>query len=634
MKNILQNITVNSSHSITVNDTYFQALAKAQILSIYDRTTGTIIVADTDIETKLIISNGNTITTDESLPAFVEGHTILMTVDAGIVGATALAAETTAGKTLVSQAISLMGQPSTLEDSYSQMALKIKAISTEINVTPLSPSNPTRHDLATEVANFYDVENPYCLAVLFTKDVSQVYLTGAAKYKLSDGTIYTGNPGVVTFGNNTDASKKTRYVLYRNNNANISPSLTIGLGGLYYTRRVLAMLVVGCNLNAINVGGLGLNEFILDSSTEIPAIIDGTRYNLLLATGAFNSYVGCDLKLPNLRSDATVAERMLSFPTACFQNVACSNLYMPEGATSLSFSALGMFTGCAIQELVIPVGVTTLNFNGGLNASGLIYGLNIPPTLSTIDLSGGASNASMSGYFLGFYTENVLTVNFSKSELFIQTSFSSGFIFPYGPNVTINITQIPFRDMSSSITLNQVKVYNQTVATNPTSPYLTTMKLTAPLVSFTATSSLIPTTVTTLTLVSGWNFTINISGSSVLSTNATYTNVIQNLVDYRADGATTPTITADGTKSITIINGNCTKVHHTGETIYVNAVAKVIESISDDTHMTLTTTVASGSGLSYGMNKTITIHSTVKTALTAAYPTWQTDTQAKGWTVA
>ena len=633
MKNIIQNITVNSSHSITVNDTYFQTLTKAQILSIYDRTSGAIIVADTDVETKVTITNGNTITTDASLPAFVAGHTLLMTVDAGIVGATALAAETTAGKTLVSQAISLMGQPSTPEDSYSQMALKIKAISTEINVNPLSPSNPTWHDLATEVANFYDVENPYCLAVLFTKDVPQVYLTGAAKYKLSDGTIYTGNPGVVTFGNNTNASKKTKYVLYRNNNANISPSLTSALGGLSYTRRVLSMFVVGCNLNAVNVGGLGLNEFILDSSTEIPAIIDGTRYNLSLATGAFNYYTGCDLKLPNLRSDATVAERILSFATTCFQNVVCSNLYMPEGSTSISFSAAGMFTGCVIQELYIPEGVTTLNFSGGLSSSGPIFGMNIPSTLTTINFNGSAGSGSIPSYLFGFKTNNILTVNFSAIELFNSASIGT-FIFPWGDNVTINITGVMFRSTGTAIVLNKVKVFNQSTNTQNASVTITSMVLTAPILSFTAPSTLIPSTVTSLSLSIGWNFTINISGSSVLNTDNTYTNVIQNLVDYRADGVTTPTITADGTVDIVGINTKWLSTHQVGKTIYVNGVAKVIQSISDDTHMSLTTTVASGSGLSYGSNLTITIHSTVKTALTAAYPTWQTDTQAKGWTVA
>ena len=633
MKNIIQNITVDSAHQITVGDTYFQTLTKAQILSIYDRTTGTIIVADTDVETKLIISNGNTITTDASLPAFVAGHTILLTVDAGIVGATALAAETTAGKTLISQAISLMGQPSTIEDSYSQMALKIKAISTEINVTPVSPSNQTWHDLATEVANFYDVENPYCLAVLFTKDVQQVYLTGAAKYKLSDGTIYTGNPGVVTFGNNTNASKKTKYVLYRNNNANISPSLTSALGGLSYTRRVLAMYVVGCNLNAINVGGLGLNEFIIDSSTEIPAIIDGTRYNLSLATGAFNNYVGCDLKLPNLRSDATVAERILSFATTCFQNVVCSNLYMPEGSTSISFSAANMFSGCSIQELFIPEGVTTLNFNGGLASCGSIYGMNIPASLSVINMSGNANSGIIPAYFLGFKTSNVLTVNFSYNELFTSANIPT-FIFPYGDNVTINVTGAIFRSTGSTLILNKVKVYNQSVSLVSGSSVLTAMTLAAPILSFSSTSLLVPSTVTTLSLSLWWNHTINISGSSILATDYTYMNVIKNLVDYRADGATTPTIIADGTVNIIGINTKWLSTHQVGKTIYVNGVAKVIQSISDDIHMSLTTTVASGSGLSYGSNLTITIHSTVKTALTAAYPTWQTDTQAKGWTVA
>ena len=176
MKNIIQSITVNSDHSITVNDTYFQTLTKAQILSIYDRTTGTIIVADTDIETKLTISNGNTITTDASLPAFVAGNTIMITVDAGLVGATALAAEVTAGKQALASAITKMGQNSTQADSFDQMALKVKAIATSINVTHIQSIPDVWHDLAVEIANFYDVDNPYAFAILLPMSFDTVYL--------------------------------------------------------------------------------------------------------------------------------------------------------------------------------------------------------------------------------------------------------------------------------------------------------------------------------------------------------------------------------------------------------------------------------------------------------------------------
>ena len=163
---------------------------------------------------------------------------------------------------------------------------------------------------------------------------------------------------------------------------------------------------------------------------------------------------------------------------------------------------------------------------------------------------------------------------------------------------------------------------------------MTYLYIGVPATSFSATFANSPNTLTWIELGAGWNFTIDLSGNAYLTAANNYPYICQKLVDYRADGTNTPTITADGTTTITGTNTQFTKVHHVGETIYVNAVSKVISTITDDNHMVMTTTVASGTNVSYGMNKVLTLASANKTALTAAYPTWQTDLQAKGWTIA
>ena len=110
--------------------------------------------------------------------------------------------------------------------------------------------------------------------------------------------------------------------------------------------------------------------------------------------------------------------------------------------------------------------------------------------------------------------------------------------------------------------------------------------------------------------------------------------MIGELVDKRADGVNATTVSTNSTSPIvTGTNSQFTKVFVVGDTINVNGTEnRTISSIESDTQLTLTANAAAtGTGLAYNINKTLTVGATHLAKLTTAQKAVATD---KGWQLA
>lgn len=241
------------------------------------------------------------------------------------------------------------------------------------------------------------------------------------------------------------------------------------------------------------------------------------------------------------------------------------------------------------------------------------------------------------------YPENLYSLTFGGSGAFLGTQIKTlripgtlnDFIWTASASYAIQsstVSSIVIERGIKNITLgNQVSMFYAS--------YLQYMFIGLPVLTFNFGNQFFgnpPLTLTCIELDLGWNFTVDLSLAIYLTATNAYSYICQKLIDYRANGVNTPTLQTS-TANVNVIGTNTqfTKVHHVGETIVIGGVSKTISTIVDDTHLTISTNGSvTNSGLSYGMGKTLTLASAVKTALTSSYPTWQTDLQAKGWTIA
>lgn len=576
---------VDGTRQITITDG--RSFTASDILLIINETQKVVLVSSMQKD-NLISVVANVVTYSNSLPALANGDVLNIQIDFPIPTGLSIISDYDNYRTKVAAAATLKGQAATASDTGDQISEKIKAISTSIIVDPIQ-GNPTNyHDLATEVANFADVENPYAIAILLREDFKNIYLSGASKYKTSDGQIHTGSPGLYTIGANSDASKKTNYIIYRF--PTISADLRFGsnFSTVNYSKDILQAYIYGLSYNAISFINCTLSRLFLESSAEIPYVISGTRTALSLPDSAFQGTKLMRYTFPSFRSDAINAEKTITIPAYCFASCSLEEIFLPDGLLYLTVKSFA-FSGAGIITLTVPQ-----NCYATFEAYSLQNN-----SLRLLKFKNGSScyMSGNSGTFGALNLTNDCDVIFESgmANLFIS-------IYQYfGVNLGNMYIGIPLT--APTITVTGVNLY---------------------------------TTINKITLENGWNWTFNMAKFAlpVEGTMSFKTNVLDKLIDYRADGVTTPTITANGTSTITIVNGNCTKVHRPGDTIYVNAVAKVIQTVIDDTHLQLTTTVATASGLSYGSGKIITLLAALKTSMTTDYPNWATDVAAKGWTVA
>ena len=141
------------------------------------------------------------------------------------------------------------------------------------------------------------------------------------------------------------------------------------------------------------------------------------------------------------------------------------------------------------------------------------------------------------------------------------------------------------------------------------------------------------TSLTRITLNPNWKLSANFSSAPALRQDG-LVMMIGELVDKRADGVNATTVATNAASPIvTGTNSQFTKVFVVGDTININGAGnRTIRSIDSDTQLTLTANAAStGTGLTYNINKTLTVGATHLAKLTTAQKAVATD---KGWQLA
>ena len=140
------------------------------------------------------------------------------------------------------------------------------------------------------------------------------------------------------------------------------------------------------------------------------------------------------------------------------------------------------------------------------------------------------------------------------------------------------------------------------------------------------------TSLTRITLNPNWRLTANFSTAPAF-THDGIVRMFGELVDKRADGINPTTVATNSTSPIvTGTNSQFTKVFVVGDTININAAGnRTIASIESDTQLTLTANAAAtGTGLTYNINKTLTLGGTNLARVSAPEIAVATE---KGWTI-
>ena len=361
-------ITVNS---VSLTDKY-------DIYTIINETQKIVIASSLQMD-NIISVNNNVITYSNSLPVLNLGDKIKIEVEQAI------------------QASTIVNVPG------------------DITVTPIQGQPDYYHDLAYEISQWVDVQYPYCFAMLLS-GMSKMQLTGAAKYKTSDGVIHTTD-GVVNIGVNESGreNKTTQFVIFR-----FSSPLPVYTFSSYSITTPITNTLIGfynynCLISNLNFYNVKLDFFINDASAETPIIFNGTRYkqDLVIASQFSNTNIK-QFIYPSLRSDATDSEKVVNVSGNCFQGSPIDSFIIPTGYKNINFSGANNFYGCtAIKSFNLPNTIETLimgtlvfqaanicsfNFNSNIKTINFgnqnFYGI----TLDRLIIPDGVENIDFSGY--------------------------------------------------------------------------------------------------------------------------------------------------------------------------------------------------------------------------------------------
>jgi len=581
---------VNGTRQITVTNPLFAGFTLESIRLIINETQK--VVYTSSMQKSNVSVAGNVITLANSFPVLVTGDQLTIEMDMGFVGADAVAVEINSGKTVISQALTLRGQPSTISDSFNQMADKIEDIVGNITVTPLV-NNPSWHDLAYEIGQYVDFTNTFAFAILLDPTVTSIALSGANAYKISDGRIFTTDQ-TVTFGANEAGRENlvTKYVIYRRT----SPYMTQNFGS--YSPSLVRLILGAYNLNmdwsTITFNGVRTGFLISDSQLKNPIIFNADRKLLSFQGSHFaNNPALNNFVFPPFTDDATDAEKVLSIPFSFMNtNTGLHSIGFPQGLKTLTLNQNSFFTNSSLTNITFPKGLEILTL--GQNALSLqanLISIIFPNTLKTLNTIG----------------------NFSLENLTILPSL----IFPTGLETLI---------ITGSGALAGT-------------PNLTYIFLPNPSTTLNVSAITTATAVTKLELENNWNRTVSLTFANLTAQN-TKDFMLDRLVDKRFDG-TNPSVVDTSTTSPIVTdtngNGNFLALFRVGDTINIAGGGnRTIASIQSRNELTLTANAATtGTGQAYNMNKTLTLSATVKTALATAFgANWADPYTAKGWTIA
>lgn len=359
-------ITILENYSFTIEDVRL-IINETQKL-IYTSSMQKDLITVNEVEKSIDFS--------EKFPTLNDGDKLTIEID-HLENSEGAIIEMNMGKKLISSAISLRGINSTENDTYEALKNKILSITADININPIENSNPLWHDLIYEVSRWNDVTLPYAFAILLAPGFNQFFLTGAEKYKTSDGKIYQDSQ-TVSIGDNEVGreNKKTKFIIYRTStpffsvNFNTYPNIPM-------RNKILGAFNLGNDISGISMEKIGLGFFINDSSLKNPVLSNTNRKSLQLTVRQFEASGLNKFIFPPFRADALIAEKSLNIKESSFRNANIVDIQFPEGLNELIIEK-DAFSNTKIQSLFFPESLKKLNVNFGAFASSTISSIIIP----------------------------------------------------------------------------------------------------------------------------------------------------------------------------------------------------------------------------------------------------------------
>ena len=590
MRNLNKNYSfVAGSRSITVTGDTFDI---QDIRLIINETQKFIICSSMqkDLITSIV---GSVITYSNALPVLVAGDKLTIEIDSEIGEGIGIINDYDNYRAKVAAATTLKGQNLANSDTADSAYNKIISITSNIYVEPAEQLNPYWHDLQYEVAMWADAENPYAFAILLEPSITEVFLSGATRYKLSDGRTFDSN-STQTFGANESGreDKLTKYVIFRTP----TPYFSNSFGSYPNTTlngRILSAYNYGNDLSAISFDGVRIGFIENDTTTKNPIVFGSDRKLLTLTTGQFRSTKISKFVFPAFADDATTSEKSnLVIPDYFMDGSAIYDIQFPVGLTTLTISGINAFQNCSsLTTLILPVELTTLTISGfsAFYQCTSLTTLIFPVGLTTLTISGGYAFSNCPSLTSLILPVGLTTLTISGINAFNGCNSLTTAYFPK------SITYIYIQNLNTASALTKLEFENK------------------------------------------WATTVNVPNTTLTAEN-TKLYILDRLADKRGDFTNATTATMLTTSPIVrFTNGNCLEIFRAGNTITLTGgTVRTILTVDNANQVTLT---ANGShnltNVAYDINRTLTLTSTVKALLVTAYgSTWADAYTAKGWTIA
>ncbi len=301
---------------------------------------------------------------------------------------------------------------------------KVAAITTggggTVNPIQGVPSN--WHNLAVEIANWQDEDYPYCMALLLQGRTTGFYLSGASKYKTSDGQIYTSDQ-YITIGANTDATKLTKYVIFRY----ATPFISFDASNYTNIPTLFRKIIMGYNYNVamtnISFTNSTLMHWINDTALRNPIVKDGVRTMMSLRAYGFQNTHLDNYSCVAFRDDATDVEKATyTIPTYCFHSSYIREFYLPA-AKKIVFDAYSFF-GSKLKYIEFDDNTESIELKGNTLVSAIISAIKWPANLKSLTAF-GSSNMSITSDVFEF-PSNLETI--ILGDAFFNGSFAQHFI--------------------------------------------------------------------------------------------------------------------------------------------------------------------------------------------------------------
>ncbi|MBN2787416.1 MAG: hypothetical protein JXQ69_03735 [Paludibacteraceae bacterium] len=531
------------TRQITVTDNI--AFTKSDIAIIVNRTQQKVLFTVPDYNLITDVTN-KVITYDNSLPVLAEGDVLWIEIDIEVT------------------------------------AQKIVYTPGDITVTPIQGQPDYYHDLAYEIAQWPDLDYPYCYAILLSPSIKEVNLYGASKYKVSDGTVYSSN-SIVTIGENESGreNKHTKFVIYRTD----TPYISFNAANYPVTPillNIIGMYIFNCSINNVLLTGSSCEFLLFDDSLRDPLLHNGVRTKQNYAANALYGSKINTLYFPKFRDDATDEERYCGNNALSPYYCPFTTVIFPDNGYKISLLPTNYFNASFLKTLVIPASVKVLEFG--------CYGLN-NGVFSSLIFEGIPDSLKCIGPFLTGYKGTNLTIPDSFKEISFQSSLCES---------AINLTSV-YIGLPTSTFANTTNFLNNASA------------------------------LTEVEIGDNWTYSIYLNGgvhANILG--ATWeTKVFAKLLDLHSVNNEIPYVkitagalnvweacTSDGTLySANVDNAKFTTIFRVGQIVIVNISGTnrsyTIASIQDDNRMTMTNSSSMVAGTYLlNHNKIVTINPT------------------------